>query len=134
MADDAAHLFMLDTAEISVTIMAASIPAMRVLFRDMRSSARREHDQFSGPNTGGTAGLQRRDWIGRSLQVTSPPQAGRELKDDDSSSDRGILRAGSSSTVPRVDDEVTAVEYGNASASVSVSDVELCEIHMDPKR
>ncbi|KAK4227352.1 hypothetical protein QBC38DRAFT_499480 [Podospora fimiseda] len=45
-----------DTAEISVTIMAASIPAMRVLFKDLRSSARgssgRRYYQTSVPQYG----------------------------------------------------------------------------------
>ncbi|KAK4039111.1 hypothetical protein C8A01DRAFT_36944 [Parachaetomium inaequale] len=124
---DAAHLFMLDTAEISVTIMAASIPAMRVLFRDMRSSARREYDE-SGRSETGLQQQQGHDRNGHSTKVK--PQTGGELFNDDSSSDRGILGAGSpQSRVLRVD-EVTAVEDGNATAS----DVELGEVHIHPKR
>jgi hypothetical protein len=133
MADDAAHLFMLDTAEVSVTIMAASIPAMRVLFRDLRSSARRGYDE-SGRSETGLRQLQQqqeqqeqqqqRYGNGSNTEVTS--QAGRGLKEDDGS-DRGILGAGSvSSRSLQVDDDTDGY-HGNASTT---GDVELGEMHV----
>ncbi len=101
---DAAHLSEFDTAEISVTIMAASIPAMRVLFRDLQSSARQYYDRSGQPRSNPAPDGR---YGGHSADVKS--QTG-DLKDD--SSDRGILGNGSSKIL-RVDE--VEVEYRNAS-------------------
>ncbi len=103
---DAAHLSMFDTAEISVTIMAASLPAMRVLFRDLQSSARQYYDDRSG-----TARTGPRVYGNHSAAVKSQ---NLDLKDD--GSDKGILASGSSKIL-RVDEVEVEVEYRGASAS-----------------
>ncbi|KAK5651492.1 hypothetical protein OQA88_11946 [Cercophora sp. LCS_1] len=79
---DAAHLTIFDTAEISVTIMAASIPAMRLLFRDLQSSTRNYYSQSGPQRSRPTIGNQDGN------HSADKSQAG-DIKDD--RSDRGIL-------------------------------------------
>jgi hypothetical protein len=105
MADDAAALTTFDTAEVSVTIMAASIPAMRVLFRDLRSSARRYYGSYD-PSGIATTNPERR-YRGHSHSTQIKSQA-RDLKDD--SSDKEILSpSAGSSKILRVDE--VEIEY-----------------------
>ncbi|KAK0707745.1 hypothetical protein B0H67DRAFT_321654 [Lasiosphaeris hirsuta] len=49
---------MLDTAEISVTIIAASIPALRILFREIKSSAARRYYVQTGGSKKNPLGRQ----------------------------------------------------------------------------
>ena len=106
ITDDAAALTTFDTAEVSVTIMAASIPAMRVLFRDLRSSARRYYNGSYDQSGTATTNPERR-YGGHSHSTQIKSQA-RDLKDD--SSDKEILSpSAGSSKILRVDE--VEIEY-----------------------
>ncbi|KAK3681340.1 hypothetical protein B0T22DRAFT_540227 [Podospora appendiculata] len=98
---DAAHLSIWDTTEIAVTIMAASIPTMRVLFKDARSSARRYYlktDEHSGVNGPGNAG-------GSKYESHSTVIKSDRGGNDGSDSDRGMILAMSSTgRIYRVDE------------------------------
>ena len=127
LADDAATLTTFDTAEVSVTIMAASIPAMRVLFRTLRSSARQYYNGSYDPSAIAATNPERRHG-GHSTQIRSQAH---DLGDD--SSDKEILTPNTgSSKILRVDE--VEIEYGSRSdraASVGENG-EVYEMH--PKR
>ncbi|KAK1753918.1 hypothetical protein QBC47DRAFT_302551 [Echria macrotheca] len=106
---DAAHLSMLDSAEIAVTIMAASVPAMRVLFRDFQTSAtKRLH---GGPGNARHSAIADRQFASsRCTESRSNKGVDDDLKDDNS--DRDILGC-SDGKILRVDE--IEVEYRSAS-------------------
>jgi hypothetical protein len=85
--------------------MAASIPAMRVLFKEFKSSSRRYY--FGSGGSGGEPRSKMQKELGSHSAVVSSHQA--EMKDDDS--DRGILGS-STSKIYRVDE--VDVEYASA--------------------
>ncbi|KAK3327026.1 hypothetical protein B0T19DRAFT_151020 [Cercophora scortea] len=125
---DAAHLTIWDTTEIAVTIMAASIPTMRVLFKDVRSSARRYYlktDENSGaanPSRGGGGGggskFESHSTVIKSMSDPNEMKGG----DDGSDSDRGMILAMSATgRIYRVDE----VEIESRSAT----GVEAYEMH-----
>ncbi|KAK5653008.1 hypothetical protein OQA88_9294 [Cercophora sp. LCS_1] len=89
---DAAHWSMLDNAEISVTIMAASVPALRVLFRDFSTATKRYY--------GGQGQNQRNSVV-----------PNRDFSRY--SSDREILGTDQNGKISRVDE--IEVEYRNVS-------------------
>lgn len=101
---------MLDNSEISVTIIAASIPALRVLFRDFQTTAKK---QFGGKShRGSTLTAPNRDYPSRTDRMQKSQS--HDFKDD--SSDREILDVDQNGKILRVDE--IEVQYG------SVSDVE----------
>ncbi|KAK3386666.1 hypothetical protein B0H63DRAFT_139492 [Podospora didyma] len=111
---DAALLTIWDSAEIAVTIMAASIPSMRVLFRDIKSSSKRYYNGEGEQQTGsGGTHSGKPKFEHHNVVVKSEPK-------DDDDSDRGILGVGSGK-IYRTDD--TDVE------SRSVTDAEGFEMH-----
>ncbi|KAK4186342.1 hypothetical protein QBC35DRAFT_437492 [Podospora australis] len=114
---DAAHVTMLETAEIAITIMAASIPAMRVLFREFASSVKRGRYwsyQEPGGKGGAIYGTNRTGAVvtvkgGEHVEVVNGGDAKSDK--DDNKSDRGILRA--ADRIYRVDEvEVTSTYDG----------------------
>jgi hypothetical protein len=113
---DAAQLSILDTAEIAVTIMAASIPTMRVLFRDLQSSSKR---YGTSGRTGGTAPERKYE-----SHHNSEPKS-RELKDDDSDTD--ILSPSTPTSGNILRTEEVELHYDSA------RDMEAYEMH-DVKR
>jgi len=95
---------MLDTAEIAVTIMAASVPALRALFRDLQTSAKKHYGQGIR-----NSAVPDRNFASRCSDSRSRKET---LKDD--SSDREILTT-SHGQILRVDE--IEVEYNNVSDS-----------------
>ena len=109
--------------------MAASIPAMRVLFRTLRSSARQYYNGSYDPSAIAATNPERRHGgHGHSTQIRSQAH---DLGDD--SSDKEILTPNTgSSKILRVDE--VEIEYGSRSdRAASVGDSgEVYE--MQPKR
>ena len=101
LTDDGIDLFIWGNAESAVTIIAASIPILRVLVREVRSTARRYYVSKEGGT--GSSGLRSR--TGRNTQHNTVVISGGNLtssrhhshvpsKVQDDSSDKSILSDG----------------------------------------
>ncbi|CAK7213449.1 hypothetical protein SBRCBS47491_001803 [Sporothrix bragantina] len=100
---DTAQLMIWDDAEVSVTIIAASIPALRLLIREANLSAR----QYYGGGTHGTNHSQSRKATSRRATVVESARTG------DDHSDKSILDApGAGEIYYRTD---VTVEHSNKS-------------------
>jgi hypothetical protein len=58
ISDEGPRLAIWGAAEVAVTIMAACIPVMRVLFRDVVTQARSYRDKWTGSNSGDRSASQ----------------------------------------------------------------------------
>ncbi|KAK0664481.1 hypothetical protein QBC41DRAFT_380726 [Cercophora samala] len=118
-----AQLNIYDTAEISVTIIAASIPALRVLFKEVRTSARTKGRQYYHQDATPQYGANRSGVV-----VTVKAEGGKNMEEErpacggDDMSDRGIL-ASSNGRDPRgicrVDEVEVVSTYSNGGRSMS---------------
>lgn len=94
-ADYGASLVIWGNAEVATTIMAASIPVLRVLFIQIKSSAERYYydshgNRSNGISTGGKSANMKDQ--GSSAKASQGPM-GYELSLRDDSSERSIIRA-----------------------------------------
>ncbi|KAK4657502.1 hypothetical protein QC762_214150 [Podospora pseudocomata] len=114
-----AQLNIYDTAEISVTIMAASIPALRVLFNEVRTSVRtkgRQYYQATTPQYGAN-----RTGIVITVKAEGNMEEERPGCGDDMS-DTGILGSSTShdpKRICRVDEVEVVSTYSNGKRSMS---------------
>jgi hypothetical protein len=98
-ADKGAHLSIWGTAEVATTIIAASIPVLRVFLRDVHTSVEKRYRRGRDSTTGGGATIDRRTRLrsGNSTVVAATPRGaerGREGPHTDDCSDRSILASG----------------------------------------
>ncbi|KAK4203375.1 hypothetical protein QBC40DRAFT_346246 [Triangularia verruculosa] len=114
-----AQLNIYDTAEISVTIMAASIPAMRVLFNEVRTSVRTQERQYyhsTTPQYGAN-----RSGVVTTVKVEGNREEERPAGGDDKS-DRRILGSDSGRDPGRiccVDEVEVTSTYSHGKRSMS---------------
>ncbi|KAK3988442.1 hypothetical protein QBC44DRAFT_371097 [Cladorrhinum sp. PSN332] len=114
---DTAQLNIYDTAEISVTIMAASIPAMRVLLNDLRSSARsggRHYYQTSTPQYGAN-----RSGIVITVKAAGSGGEDRPTGRDDMSDRRILGSRTEEGKIYRVDEVEVASTYSHRKEGLS---------------
>ncbi|KAK3988972.1 hypothetical protein QBC44DRAFT_397239 [Cladorrhinum sp. PSN332] len=108
---DAAKLSVFDNAEISVTVIATSIPALRTLFNDIRSATKGATKKYFEPTP---------RYGNRSVVITvkgADSGSGEERSDHDNKSDRGILVSDRDQKIYRVDEvEIVSIYGGKKSA------------------
>jgi len=93
LQDDAADLVLWDVTETAVTMMAACIPLLRILIRDVRDSTRRLYHSGGPTRTAKTAAAQ--TWNGGAGGVSSRESravvSSRSFQKGDDQSDKSIL-------------------------------------------
>lgn len=109
--DDGIDLFIWGNAESCVTIIAASIPILRVFVRDATNTARRYYGATGGADTRATRHGYNLGSKNNTVVITSRPRTAREKEDD--WSDKSIIneQRPPSGTGRMVESEV-GVEYG----------------------
>jgi len=112
MLDDAAILNIWDSAEVSVTIIAASIPTLRVLFRDAAASA---SDRYYGGQSDAQTPSNGVSKNGHFFSIGARSSRTRALQKTSTGSDESILSpvTANGSKILRVDEYT--MKHGNNS-------------------